>query len=790
MRIERVEVRTDVPPVSAALTRRLRLALVIVAAVALVGSTVGALAARIEERGQLFFSNGRAITLQLERLAAAIASSDADAVAQFHAVAFSGTALGMESRALIGARDGVSRERFVSSGWRLDTAGAVAEWQGYLTSFASITEARAHLERVEAWGSGEPTIATIRLEIIGVPSGGTREVIDRALLRASFTNGPVPLLTSTALVEGERLAAVAPQFREVGTEAGIAFTNRYYPRFLSEPLRFGMIRYGPAGITAADYDGDSFDDLFIPDGVESRLFRNTRDGRFEDMTVRAGLSGLDGVSVGLFADIDNDGDRDFFASRTFTPNVLYRNNGNGTFTDVTARSGLRADCCTTVASFGDFDRDGFLDLYVGRYLDPRAKIPTTFYARNGEGNQLYRNNGDGTFQNVTGETGVGDTGLCLGSAFGDYDDDGDLDLLVVNDFGRSTLYRNDGRRFTDVTVAANTLAYGAGMSASFADADNDGHLDIYITQIRSDSGWFAEPPTVWRYMLNSWRQGVWATDMPLYFEIFRQSGFAFVDVFQKMASGNTLLHNRGDGRFDDVTWETRANPPGWFWGASFADFDRDGWLDIYAANGWVYNDPGTEIELDFLNNVVSEQRQYKTGRFFDPAYFGTRSWHGWERNRHLLNNGDGTFTEIGHAAGTDLMLNSRGVAVADFTNRGRLDIAVAASTDRHALLRNEMTDTRGWLAVNVIGVDSNRDGVGARLILSANGREQLREVVLGDGYGSQNTLRQYFGLGDATRVDELRVRWPRSGRMQVFKDLPINRIVTVTEGRGTVEVWP
>src|SRR5206468_2062282 len=175
--------------------------------------------------------------------------------------------------------------------------------------------------------------------------------------------------------------------------------------------------------------------LFIPDGVASRLFRNRGDGTFEDATVKAGLAGLDGVSVGLFADYDNDGHKDFFVSRTFSPNQLFHNNGDGTFSDVTATSGIGADCCTTVASFGDYNNDGFLDLYVGRYLDPRKDIPTTFYARNGEPNQLYHNNGDGSFTNVTQKAGVGDTGLCLGSVFGDYNDDSYPDLYVVNDFG-------------------------------------------------------------------------------------------------------------------------------------------------------------------------------------------------------------------------------------------------------------------------------------------------------------------------------------------------------------------
>src|SRR5439155_926895 len=188
--------------------------------------------------------------------------------------------------------------------------------------------------------------------------------------------------------------------------AGIDFLNRYYPAFLNQPLKFAMIRYGPAGITAADYDNDGFYDLFIPDGVESKLFRNKGDGTFEDVTARAGLAGLDGV-------------------------------------------------------------------------------------------------------------GVGELGLCLGTVWGDYDGDGFLDLYVVNDFGRKTLYHNNRNgTFTDVTVKSGTLAYGAGMSASFADYDNDGKLDIYSTNIRSEHAWFAELPTVGRHMLNTWRRGVWASDLP------------------------------------------------------------------------------------------------------------------------------------------------------------------------------------------------------------------------------------------------------------------------------------
>jgi len=287
-------------------------------------------------------------------------------------------------------------------------------------------------------------------------------------------------------------------------------------------------------------------------------------------------------------------------------------------------------------------------------------------------------------------------------------------------------------------------------------------------------------------MYNSVAQGVWRSDMPLYFEIFKQSGFAFVDVFQQMASGNTLLRNKGDGTFEDVTWQSNANPLGWFWGVSIADFDNDGWQDLYAANGWVYNDPGTEIELQFLNNVVSKQRDYKTGIFFDPEHFGQTSWHGWERNRMLRNNGDGTFAEVGRSTGTDLIRNSRGVAVADFWNRGVLDIAVAASKDRHAFFRNEIGEKRNWLGVELLGTKSNRDAVGARVTVKVGEGLKTREVVAGDGYGSQNSLRLYFGLNHADTIQEMTVRWPASGITQTFHELSVNRIVEVTEGDDLV----
>jgi hypothetical protein len=760
-----------------------RLVLVAVAVLAILVLAGYFVVDRVQDSSWRFFYTGSNIADRLGALSTALEARDREKVASFFSSDFSGKSLGLNNLKLVREKDGIRELAFQGGGSTLDRDGAVNEWLSYLGGFSELEELALYIHRLEKWESNQEWTASIRFEVLGTPREPSGAGVDRGYFRFRFEPGDDPLITGCELIEAVRAVSPEPHFVSVGAEAGIDFENQFYPEFLKQDLRFAMIMYGPGGITAVDYDNDTYYDLFIPDGVESRLFRNNADGTFTDVTAEAGLSGLDGVSVGVFADYDNDGYKDAFISRTFKPNQLFRNNGDGTFTDVTAQSGIGEDCCTTVASWADYNNDGYLDLYVGRYLDPRIDIPTTFYARNGEPNQLYRNNGDGTFTNVTVEAGVGETGLCLGTVFGDYNNDGYPDLYVVNDFGRNTLYRNNGDgTFTDVTVKTGTLAYGAGMNASMGDYDNDGQIDVYVTNIRSEHAWFAEAPTIHRYMYNSISQGVWASDMPLYMEIFRQSGFGFVEVFQQMASGNTLLRNKGDGTFEDVTWSARANPPGWFWGAGIFDFDNDGWQDIYAANGWVYNDPGTEIELDFLNNVVSKQDEYKTGKFFDPDHFGQTSWHGWERNRYLRNNGDGTFIELGRPTGADLILNSRGIAVADYWNRGIVDVAVAASTDRHALLKNQIGDRRNWLAIDLQGTKSNRDAVGARVIVKYGDRQAVREVMLGDGYGSQNTLRLYFGIDDAEKVDQILVKWPASGIEQTFTSVAANQFLKIVEG--------
>ncbi|MCA1816487.1 MAG: VCBS repeat-containing protein, partial [Acidobacteria bacterium] len=224
-----------------------------------------------------------------------------------------------------------------------------------------------------------------------------------------------------------------------------------------------------------------------------------------------------------------------------------------------------------------------------RYLDPRKDVPTTlFYSRNGAGNSLLRNDGDFHFTDVTAQAGVREGGLTLGVSFGDYDNDGYQDIYVSNDFGRNALFRNKGDgTFADVSKETGTLDFGYGMSSTFGDINNDGNLDIYVSNVHSSQRWYGQAITLYQYLLNSARERTLAEDFPTYKEIFSLVGSDWRFYGDRMVKGNSLLLNDGRGHFKDVSEAARANPFGWFWSSTMFDYDNDGRQDIYAVNGWI-----------------------------------------------------------------------------------------------------------------------------------------------------------------------------------------------------------
>lgn len=333
--------------------------------------------------------------------------------------------------------------------------------------------------------------------------------------------------------------------------------------------------YGHNGVAVADIDGDGFEDLFVaqPNGLPNRLFHNNGDGTFTDITRRAGLAILDDTSMGLFADIDNDGDQDLIAITSEIPH-LFRNDGRGRFTR-SPTPGFRPTAGTlTSAALADYDGDGRIDLYVCSYgfFSPGASYdaPTPYYdATNGPANFLYRNLGNGRFQDVTAATGLNENNnrFSFAAAWADFDRDGHIDLYVANDFGRNNLYRNDGRgRFHDVAAAMGVDDLAAGMSAAWADIDNDGFPDLYSGNMWSSAG-------------------LRLTHNPAFATVARDP--AIRAAFQRQARGNSLFRNNAGHAFADATFDAGVEFGRWAWSSDFLDFDNDGNLDLYIQNGYV-----------------------------------------------------------------------------------------------------------------------------------------------------------------------------------------------------------
>jgi enediyne biosynthesis protein E4 len=529
-------------------------------------------------------------------------------------------------------------------------------------------------------------------------------------------------------------------FTEIAERAGLTTTTVYGGQ---ETNRYLLETTG-CGVAAFDYDGDGWLDIFqvngttlegFPEGQEptSRLYRNRRDGTFEDVTERAGLA-LTGWGQGVCTgDYDNDGHEDLFVTFWGTSR-LFRNNGDGTFTDVTTAAGLEtARRWGSGCAFLDYDRDGRLDLFVANYIDldlATTPGPESGLCRykglpvacgppglRGGTNILYRNAGDGTFVDVSEASGITKASgtYALGVSTLDFDDDGWVDIYVANDSSPSALYRNnrDGT-FTDIAIRAG-CAFSqdgrpqAGMGVAVGDYNRNGRMDIFKTNFAGDT--------------------------------------------------STLYANTGTGFCDDHTFASGVgrNTRWLGWGVGFLDLDLDGWLDLFLVNGHVY----PEVE------------QIKTEA-------------GYEQPKVVYRNlGNGRFDDITERLGPPVTLPraARGAAFADFDNDGDIDIVVNNVHARPDLYRLDLHEPRNWLKVRLVGVQSNRSAIGARVRVTAGGMTQVDEVRGGGSYYSQNDLRVNFGLGNAEKVERLEVRWP-NGLEERWENVGINQILEITEGKG------
>ncbi len=494
-----------------------------------------------------------------------------------------------------------------------------------------------------------------------------------------------------------------------------------------------------------------------------------------------------------FFDYNNDGHLDILIVNGSTlenlkrggdPMVtLYRNNGNGTFTDVTAQSGLTKKGWGMGVCVADYDNDGYEDVYITAYGP----------------NVLFHNNGNGTFSDVTAKAGVGDPHWSTGCAFGDYDRDGFVDLYVANYLtfdektvpkrGASpqcqymgvpvmcgprglpgepdTLYRNNGDgTFTDVTQRAGIRDPGYyGFGVIFTDYDNDGWPDIYVANDSTPhflfhnnrDGTFSEVGLFAGVALGG--EGQMQAGMGVDAGDYNNSGNFSIFVTNFSHDSNVLYQNNGDGTFTDVTFPAglgESSLPYLAWGTGFVDLDNGGLLDIFIANGHVYP------EVD----------KYGLGTKF------------LERKQVYRNLGNGRFEEVAEQIGGDLLVekSSRGAAFGDFDNDGKIDVLVVNLNDRPTLLHNESVNRNHWLTLKLVGTKSNRDAIGARVMLEAAGRVQTAEVRSGGSYLSNNDSRVHFGLGGASRISYVKVRWP-SGLEETSNDIRADQFLHVTEGK-------
>lgn len=531
------------------------------------------------------------------------------------------------------------------------------------------------------------------------------------------------------------------QFAEVSAESGLAFSQvsgSLEQRYILEAMS--------GGVAFLDYDGDQYLDVFavnstrvgeVPERATNRLYKNVgaigaagpEVRRFQEVTEEAGLKrtgwGM-GCAVG---DYDNDADEDIYITY-WGPNALYRNDGEGHFSDVTEEAKVGDPGWGTSAAFGDMDGDGDLDLYATNYVvfdlaaPPGGGKPCrgwkgleTFCGPHGmeaQADVLYRNDGEGRFTDVSEVVGISRYRYPgLGVVFTDFDDDGDQDIYVANDSEPNLLYRNDGNwRLTEIGALAG-VAYSeegraqAGMGVDSGDYDNDGDLDLFVTNFSDDV--------------------------------------------------NTLYQNQDGGSFVDATYAVGLGGevrPYLGWSTAFFDYDDDGWLDLFVANGHLY----PQLEAHPL---------------------GLR----YAQRNLLYRNEGGRFRQVTVGSGSGLAVEkvSRGTAFGDYDNDGDVDLLVMNLNDSPTLLRNDGGNRNNWLGLELIGVESNRDALGSRVRLLAGSRVQVREVKRGYGYLSQHDGRVLFGLGEEDRVDRVEIRWP-AGQLQVLEQPELRRYLVVREG--------
>ncbi len=540
------------------------------------------------------------------------------------------------------------------------------------------------------------------------------------------------------------------------------------------------------GVAAGDFDNDGFDDLYVcqPAGLPNRLYRNRGDGTFEDVTEKAGVGVLDNTACALFADFRNSGLQDLLVLCGTGP-LLFQNRGDGTFTlkRDAFRFAQQPQGTFTHAAAADYDGDGRLDLYLCTYqyylgLD-QYHYPIPYYdARNGPPNCLFHNEGDLSFVETTDASGMNaeNNRYSFACAWGDANSDGRPDLFVVNDFGSSQLYRNEGNgRFSLVSSEARIEDVGAGMSCCWCDFDNDGRQDVYVPSMWEAAG----------QRVSGQRQ------------FHSQAPDHIRELYQRHARGNALYRNRGDGTFENVGHQAAVEMGRWSWCSDFFDFDHDGYSDLFVANGYLSGVDREDLASFFWRQVVAKSSEDATPA---PAYEhgwnainelvrSDRTWHGYARNVLFANNHDGTFTEISGPSGLDFNEDSRSFTLADIDHDGRLEVILKnRNAPQIRVLHNNLAGIGRSVSFRLRGKKSNRDAIGAAITVDAGLPKQTKYLQAGTGFLAQRSKEIFFGIADAASV-HAEIRWP-SGLVQKFAALPADHRIELVEGETTFSAIP
>ena len=544
-------------------------------------------------------------------------------------------------------------------------------------------------------------------------------------------------------------ASAEVQFVDTTAAAGISFRHvdgRTGEKYLIETLGSGALFF--------DYDVDGHLDLYVVNAThipppiggkatqteelpQNRLYRNNGNGTFTDVTNEAGV-GDTGYGVGCAAaDINNDGYPEIYVTN-YGPNRLYYNNGNGTFTNGTQKAGVGDERWGTSCAFLDYDLDGDVDLYVVNYMkfsiaenrwwetrgvrtycSPTDQIAGSHFVS--ESDVLYRNNGDNTFTNITQDAGISHRALGLAVAVGDYDNDGYPDLHIANDMEADLLYRNNGDGTFTETADLTGTGYdgsgfpGSGMGSAFGDYNNDGYLDLVVSN---------------------------ASALPV-----------------------VLYQNESAAFFTDVSFVSGIGAetlPYFKWAVEFFDYNNDGLLDLFVANGHL------QENISLFSDSTYPQA--------DLLFRNTRQ----QNNTYRFTNAS---IEVGMTQLSKKV--SRGAAFGDYDNDGDIDIFLNNSNQPVTLLRNEGGNSNHWLTVQLIGMQSNVSGIGTKIVLKTGDLSLFREVRSGASYLSQSDLRLHFGLGENSQVDTLEVHW-QSGLKEQFSNLKSNQILRIKEGLGII----